>query len=218
MEYKVKLIDKKIAKELIIKNHYSHKWTSCRYALGLFKEDELKGVAIYGFPVGRQVVGSLIKDKSVLKNENVLELTRLWINDSEGKNTESYFLGKTFWWLKNNDTKVKILISYSDPMYGHKGGIYQATNWWYQGNNTMLIKSYLHKINNEILHPRTVVAKYGTIKVDELKKKDINYERIEMKKKHRYLYVLNKKDRKFFQNNLKHPLLPYPKDNNDTNW
>jgi len=75
MEYKIEIIDKKIAKDLIIKNHYSHKWTSCRYALGLFKDGDLKGVAVYGFPVGRQVVGSLVKDPNILKNENVLELS-----------------------------------------------------------------------------------------------------------------------------------------------
>ena len=155
MDYHVELIDKNTAKDLIITNHYSHKWTSCRYALGLFKEDILVGVAVYGFPVGRQVVTSILKDSKILSNKNVLELTRLWVNDSEGKNTESFFLGKTFWWIKKHAPNVRVLISYSDPMVGHIGKIYQATNWWYQGNNTMLIKSYFHKINNELMHPRT---------------------------------------------------------------
>ena len=57
--YTIDIIDKKIAKELIIKNHYSHSWTSCRYALGLMKGDEIVGVAIYGFPIGRRVVKSI---------------------------------------------------------------------------------------------------------------------------------------------------------------
>ena len=60
----------------------------------------------------------------------------------------------------------------------------------------MLIKGYLHKINGEIMHPRSVVALYGTIKEEDIKKIDPNYERIETKKKHRYLYILHKKDRK----------------------
>ena len=83
------------------------------------------GVAVYGFPVGRQVVKSI---SPILENENVLELTRLWVAESEGKNTESYFLGRTFSWLKNNAPNVWILISYSDPMVEHVGIIYQATN------------------------------------------------------------------------------------------
>ena len=34
----IREISKKIAKDMIVKNHYSHKWTSCRYALGIFYE------------------------------------------------------------------------------------------------------------------------------------------------------------------------------------
>ena len=224
MKYTIGIIDKKIAKELIIKNHYSHKWTSCRYAIGLFDEtkssDELFnrgrliGVAVYGFPVGRQVVKSITPN---LENNDVLELTRLWLIDEAPKNSESYFLGKTFKWLKDN-TDVKVLISYSDPMQDHTGVIYQATNWLYQGNNTMLVKAYLHRINGEIMHPRSVVAKYGTTKSIELKKIDENYKKIEMKKKHRYLYILRKADRKKIINELKHPLVDYPKNNNNCDW
>ena len=35
----VKEIDRKIAREMIIENHYSHKWTKCSVALGLFYSD-----------------------------------------------------------------------------------------------------------------------------------------------------------------------------------
>jgi hypothetical protein len=214
MDYKIELIDKGIAKKIIIENHYSRKWSSCRYAIGLFDKEILIGVAVYGFPVGRQTVKSITAN---LQNNEVLELTRLWLVDEAPKNSESYFLGKTFDWLRKN-TNIKVLISYSDPMQDHLGIIYQATNWLYQGNNTMLIKGYLHKINGEIMHPRTVVALYGTTKVDELKKIDSTYERIEMKKKHRYLYILNKKDRKLIISELKHKVIPYPKDNTNSIW
>lgn len=214
LNYTINLIDKNIAKKIITENHYTHKWTSCRYALGLFDGNNLIGVAVYGFPIGRQTVKSITNN---LKNDEVLELTRLWVIDNTPKNTESYFLGKTFDWLRNN-TNVKVLISYSDPMQNHLGIIYQATNWIYQGNNTMLIKGYLHVINGKIMHPRSVVALYGTIKEDELKKIDPNYQRIEMKKKHRYLYILHKKDRKKIISELKHKPLPYPKNNLNSNW
>ena len=36
----IREISKKIAKDMIVKNHYSHKWTSCRYALGVFYETD----------------------------------------------------------------------------------------------------------------------------------------------------------------------------------
>lgn len=214
MNYTIDIIDKKLAKELIVKNHYSHKWTSCRYAIGLFNSSRLIGVAIYGFPVGRQVVKSITP---YMDNSQVLELTRLWLEDSAPLNSESYFLGKTFDWLRKN-TDVKVLISYSDPMFGHLGIIYQATNWLYQGNNMMLVKGYLHKINGEVMHPRSVVAKYGTTKEAQLLAIDPLYERIPMKKKHRYLYILHKKDRKYILSELKHPILSYPKDGCQCDW
>ena len=217
-------IDKNVAKRLIIKNHYSHKWSSCRYALGLFDEtqkvgiiepdDKLIGVAVYGYPVGRQVVKSIAPS---LKNSDVLELTRLWLEDEAPKNSESYFLGQTFKWLREN-TDVKVLISYSDPMHGHTGVIYQATNWLYQGNNTMLVKGYMYCIKGEWLHPRTVVALYGSVKDKNLKEIDPDYTKKEMKKKHRYIYILHKKDRKKILSELKHKIFPYPKNNENCDW
>lgn len=214
INYTIDIIDKKIAKQLIVENHYSKKWTSCRYALGLFSQKKLIGVAVYGHPIGRQTIKSISPN---LNNADVLELTRLWIVDGTPKNTESYFLGKTFDWLRKN-TSTKVLISYSDPMHNHLGIIYQATNWLYQGNNTMLVKGFLHRINNVNMHPRTVFSLYGTIKEEKLREIDPNYQRIEMKKKHRYIYILRKKDRKEIISQLKHPILPYPKDNLDCNW
>lgn len=212
MKYTVSPIDKDKAKVIITQNHYSKKWTSCRYALGLFDRKELIGVAVYGFPVGRQVVKSI---SAALSNDDVLELTRLWVMDGTEKNTESFFIGQTFKWLRNN-SKVKVLISYSDPMYNHIGIIYQATNWLYQGNNTMLVKGYLHEINGEVMHPRKVVSLYGTIRESVLRNVDPSYRRIEMLKKHRYLYIL--RGRRNLLNTLKHPILPYPKNNDNVHW
>lgn len=212
MNYHIAKIEKSVAKDLIVKNHYSHKWTSCRYAIGLFDGDKLIGVAVYGFPVGRQTVKSITPE---LQNNEVLELTRLWLVDDAPKNSESYFLGRTFDWLRKN-TKTKVLISYSDPMQGHVGTIYQATNWLYQGNNTMLVRGYLHEINGELMHPRKVVSLYGTIKTADILKIDPGYKRVETMKKHRYIYIL--RDRKKVIASLKHKTMPYPKDNSGSNW
>jgi len=89
------------AKELIVRNHYSHKWSLCSVALGIFYRqkpdpnsffindtEKLVGCMVYGNPVGRSAAAS-ISDK--LKIDEVYELTRLWIADISGsKNMESY--------------------------------------------------------------------------------------------------------------------------------
>ena len=81
-------IAKSIAKDIIVKKHYTHAWTSCRYALGVYYNTEendvfgntqkLIGVAIYGFPVGAKAPTSVCDG---LTKDNILELTRLYLDD-----------------------------------------------------------------------------------------------------------------------------------------
>ena len=212
---------------MIVKHHYSHKWTMCRYALGIFyemdndhsffdeKEEKLIGVAIYGYPVGRLATTSISEE---LKSEEVLELTRLFIFDEYGKNTESISLSKTFKWLQKN-TDIKALISYSDPEERHLGIIYQATNWIYQGNSIRHMGNYGIALEEDgkFMHSRTVSATYGSHNVEHLKKKiGHTFWRKEEPEKHRYIYFLcGKKDKKKMMKSLKHPSLPYPKNADD---
>ena len=223
----IREVSKKIGKEMIVKHHYSHKWTMCRYALGIFyemdndhsffdeKEEKLIGVAIYGYPVGRLATTSISEE---LKSEEVLELTRLFIFDEYGKNTESISLSKTFKWLKQN-TDIKALISYSDPEQRHLGIIYQATNWIYQGNSIRHMGNYGIALEEggKFMHSRTVSATYGSHNVEHLKKKiGHTFWRKEEPEKHRYVYFLcGKKDKKKMMKSLKHPSLPYPKNADD---
>ena len=105
----VKLINKDVAKKMIIKHHYTHSWTSCRYSIGIYSKsdhsffdshDKLIGVATYGYPVGRLAAQSISEE---LENNQVLELTRLFILDGYGKNVESYF-------RQGEDVKAKALL------------------------------------------------------------------------------------------------------------
>jgi len=73
-------------------------------------------------------------------------------------------------------------------------------------------------LKGELMQTKRVNAKYKTIKSNEIKNIDADYEKVEMKKKHRYLYILRKSDRKKIINELKHPLLEYPKNNNNCDW
>ena len=94
-------IAKSIAKDIIVKKHYTHAWTSCRYALGVYYQTDevdvfgnsqkLIGVAIYGFPVGAKAPTSVCDG---LTKDNILELTRLYLDDGYGSNIESCALGK----------------------------------------------------------------------------------------------------------------------------
>lgn len=206
----IKEIEKKLAFDMIIKNHYSHKKSMTRFALGLYLNETLVGCMTYGFPVGRLVPTSICP---MINKDNLLELTRLWVDDCCGKNTESWFISQSFKWLKENHSEIKCLISYADQNYNHKGIIYQATNWFYQKSPMRFKQAYELEIGGKRYHSRTCNAKFGTNNIQELKQitgQEVRW--IPLEKKHRYLYFLgNKKEKKEFLKTLKHPLVAYPK-------
>lgn len=202
----VYLISCNEARPIIVNNHYSHKWTMCRFAYGVYYDSKLIGCIVYGSPIGRLAAMSITKTIK-LDRRQVLELTRLWIADGYGTNIESYSLAQTFKYLR--EIGVRVLLSYADPNVGHIGKIYQATNWLYQGNETMQQPSNKFTILGEVLHPRTVSSRYGSHKDEVLKKIDPNYKKEELIKKHRYIYILDKKNRKKILSDLKHPIKEY---------
>ena len=221
-------ISKPLAKKIIKKYHYTHSFSSCRYAIGIFHltgeehrffdepEEKLIGCMSYGYPVGRSVVSSIFKDESILDTNNILELTRLFIHDGYGKNIESYCISQSFKWLKENAKDIKVLVSYADPAQRHNGGIYQATNWIYQGEGLNLMPNYSVSLTKEPynwIHSRTVFSRFGSHNIEKLKKAiGDTFWRMREPEKHRYVYFLgSKKENKLFINTLKHPKLTYPK-------
>lgn len=226
-QYYIKEIDKASAKKLIVNNHYSHKWTMCSVALGVFKngvvntyiniiDDKLIGCIVYGNPIGMRASNSI---SPLIKQGQVYELTRLWLEDGQGKNIESYTIGESFKWLRIHKPHIKALISYADPSYGHIGRIYQATNWLYiesfQAGNPLI--SFVDKPYKWV-HAKTVHGLYGTNvpqKLADIKGQPIWAKRTS--KKHKYLYILTDKfERKQILKTLKYPPVPYPKLNDYT--
>jgi hypothetical protein len=222
----VRLISKDVAKDIIVNNHYSGIWTKVSYAIGLFHisndahkffagvNEKLIGVACYGDPVGRHSGASI---SELLDRTEVLELTRLFVFDGYGTNIESWFVGKSFEWLRENAPHIKALVSYSDPKVGHLGTIYQATNWIYQGNKIRPNDSWSFKWSeiDEWHHSRTSYVKYGTNDPKIIQKMVTSPFWIKKEpRKHRYVYILlsGKEKKKLFKS-LKYPSLPYPKHN-----
>lgn len=220
----VRPLNKSVAAAFVTKHHYTHKSSSCRYAFGIYHIEEgheffsgntekLIGCMTYGHPVSNRAIGSISKTIQ-LELDNVLELTRLVCLDGYGKNLESYFIGKTFEWLKKNAPEVKVLISYADPEQEHTGTIYRATNWLYQGcGATKLMPDYSLKLfeDGEWIHSRTVAAKFGHKAIESLAQRiGHTFWRKEETSKHRYIYFLcGKKEKKTLISDLKIPILPY---------
>ena len=225
----IRQIDKPTAKKMVVKYHYSKLWTKCSVALGLFidtgkehsffdePEEKMIGVIVYGDPIGR-LTGQSISDE--IDRTEVLELTRLFIDDGYGSKIESWFISQSFNWLKKNMSEIKALISYASPVEGHSGTIYQATNWIYQGIKNRWNDGWIFKFEEDgrWMHGRNIFPYYKTNDPEEIRKQ-VNktfWIRKELQK-HRYVYILaGKKVKKRIMKTLKHETLPYPK-SRDTN-
>ena len=57
------------------------------------------------------------------------ELARVYLLDGIPRNAESWLIGKSCRWIRSNHREVRFLVSYADPSAGHRGTIYEASNW-----------------------------------------------------------------------------------------
>jgi len=88
----IKAIPHKVAQNIIVERHYLHRKAPCSYSWGLYDNDEIVGVIMYGTPSSAPLRRGIAGDD---EKNNVIELTRLWIDDKIGKNAESYLIGNT---------------------------------------------------------------------------------------------------------------------------
>ena len=186
--YTVEPCERKEIRDFIEKWHYSHNINGLlsQYCFKLMDGDTMVGAMIYGG------LGMANCWKKFAENkEDIIELRRLCCIDDTPKNTESYFIGKTLKWLLKN-TSIKKVISYADNTYGHKGIIYQASNFKHLGKTA---KGRVIMWNGKRYHDKTIRTKYkGELKPfakrvkEALEKGEAYYE--ETKGKEIYLYDL----------------------------
>ncbi|MGZ4621493.1 MAG: Mom family adenine methylcarbamoylation protein [Blastococcus sp.] len=120
----IAVLDSKTAAKLVVAQHYLHRRPPISYAFGLYVHGKLLGVVTYGVPASRH----LQKSACPSAPDKVLELNRLWLDDSLPANSESWFVSRTLKMLP-----PRIVVSYADPLFGHFGYIYRALNFRYAG-------------------------------------------------------------------------------------
>jgi hypothetical protein len=210
------------AKDLIVKNHYTHKWTIAELCLGLYKKefvegffdtDKLLGVIIFGPTAGANVAKSI---SPLLNASNTWELKRLWVDDCLGKNTESWFISQAIDYIKNFHSNIKCIISYADPDAGHIGTIYAAANFIYQNiERPKGTSGYVVSFDGgkKWVHGRTLFNKYGSFEFNKLVAVLPRPFWIkELSVKERYVYPLgNKIERKELLKSMNYKSLRYPK-------
>lgn len=117
-------LDKRVAAELVLREHYLHRIPPISYAFGLFDCGVLVGAVTFGSPASHHLRKSACPQNPRL----VYELNRLWVSDAMPRNTETRFVAAALRLLP-----TMIVVSYADTTFGHVGYVYRAGNWNYAG-------------------------------------------------------------------------------------
>lgn len=175
------------AKRMIEYGHYSHNFIRAfgRINIGVYKEGRLLGVASYGSMTNVNSFDNLAEG---LRQDEVIELNRMWVDDELGKNVESMLLSASIKIIKKCYPDIKLIQSFSDGRLGC-GVMYQSANFDYVGyiNSTFV----LDKKSGLTVHRRrlenTNSIEFLKILLNILEE---NYEIVTIRS-YRYLYKLN---------------------------
>lgn len=194
-KFKVSEIDKKLTYDFIDNMHYAQRRPSISFSYGLYEKGDLVAILTIGKPASNPLcVGVCGKEYSSM----VYELNRLCAKRKLKENALSFFVSSV---LRDLKKEKLIVISFADEGAGHKGYIYQSTNWIYTGKTKERTDKYMP--GNK--HPR-----HYTNEFEHLRKVRTS--------KHRYIYFCcDKKTKKELLGKLNYKIQKYPKGDN-TNY
>jgi len=204
----VRPISGREANSLQVSNHYLKRKAQAMYAFGLYESDSIIapmiGCVIFGKPASPSLcVGICGQEES----SRVIELTRLWIDDSSPRNAESFLIGAA---LRLLPSEYDIIVSYAEIGAGHRGIVYQATNFLYTGLSDAHVEWRLDGVSGQ--HSRHLFDEHGGIEGAKKFYGD-RLQRTERGRKHRYIMFRgSKKRRRELVQKLRYKLEPYPKE------
>lgn len=117
-----------LARLIVSAKHYSHRFVNNTYLhLGVFAgRDRLVGVLQFGYAMnpasGRNVVTGT-------DNRGYMELNRMWVHDSQPRNTETRIISYALRYIRHAFPAVKWVQSFADERCGRAGVVYQAANF-----------------------------------------------------------------------------------------
>ncbi|MCK5605381.1 protein Mom [Candidatus Pacearchaeota archaeon] len=180
------------AKYAVMHWHYSKCMPAGKTTkVGIWEADEFIGVVVFS----RGANQNLLKPYG-LKQIGGCELTRIALKTGH-VSPVSKIISISLKFLKLHSPGLRLVVSYADTGQGHHGGIYQATNWVYEG---LFSGECSVVVNGKLMHRRSAYSRYGTTRP----KGSVN---VPAPGKHKYLMPLDKEMRKQIELLRK----PYPK-------
>ena len=210
----VKPIDRKTAKLIVEK----YEWLGCmpaivKYCFGIFWEGICGGVVCYS-PEYIENLGRW--DKYDFTGKIILLSRGVCIHWAHPHSASKLITSS----IKMLPEKYKIITATVDDLAGEIGTIYQACNFHYVGSMRDANPNVNSRkgdrdgwlINGKLYGSRAMRAKFGTTKLEEIKKHHPNVEKVKQNSKGRYfLFRGSKKERAYHKKQIEHLLKPYPK-------
>ena len=165
--------------------------------VGAWENNRFIGCVIFG----RGATPNLGRPYS-LNQDQCVELVRIAL--TKHQNHVSRIMALAIKFLKKSNPSLKLIVSFADQSQNHHGGIYQATNWIYNGTGD---SANFYLINGKLTHPRSIGTKGLTQNLQGAKKIDPFAKVVNVPGKHRYLMPLTEELRQKIQPFAK----PYPK-------
>jgi hypothetical protein len=202
-DWHVKEIDRKLANDLIVKNHYSKKFYNASYIhLGVFICGELLGVLQYGYAMNPASCGSVVEGTQM---DEYLELNRMWLDDKAERNSETKAISYSLRYIRSKFPRIKWIQSFADERCGCFGIVYQAASFSYYGEHT----SSFWSLDGETFHNSIMTSEKAGPRGYKLLNNPKNKDRVEKHTLRQFRYI------KFIDKRWKKKCLlkeqPYPK-------
>jgi len=199
----IRRISQDVAEPFIVKWHYSARCPTGKniffgwYVNGIEYDlptdlfgESLYAVADYGIGVNPYQAQSLSKLTGIdVQNDKLLELKRLCrIEPKIDKMPLTLFIAKCHKLLKQEG--YRFIVSFSDPHYGHNGGIYKAANFQYLGKTNA--ETHAVEADGTIRHRRLYFryARRNNVDVQQARQ-DLGLQLVKTEPKDRWFIQLN---------------------------
>ena len=189
-DFYIKEVDRKEANKIIVENHYSKKFYNATYIhLGLFVDGIIKGVLQYGYAMNPASCGSVVEGT---KQNEYLELNRMWIADNVGEYPESRAISYSLKYIRRKYPKIKWIQSFADERCGGFGIVYQACSFGYYGEH----KSDFWEFKGEIYH-NSIITNNNRSTKETLEKQGFKNEAVKTSlRQFRYIKFLDQREKK----------------------
>lgn len=189
-----------VAAQVCRRSHYRRSYPGGSLLnFGAFAGSDLVGVAVLG--VGPANLHRLFQGA---QGHQVVCLSRFWLSDSCGRNSESHVLAIILRHLRREQTQLRALVAYSDPAAGHDGAIYRAAGFLFLGRSEAM--PFYSVAGAQPVHSRTLSHRAGTRSTKFFAAHGVRVEAVSQVHKLTYVALIDRS----WRDRLTRPPLPYP--------